>query len=92
MAVTVTQISRTPTKAVFGIEATADADVSTGNIAHGLGRVPGTVALTSLLQVLAGLSLWAVTTIDANNIVLTSSAAVGSGGAGDQVRLEVGLD
>lgn len=87
MAVTVTTISRDADSLVFDVEATADADVSSGNVAHGLGPgIPFKVFLTPLQQAEALLSGWAVTTIDGVNIVLTASAAVGSGVAGDQIR------
>ena len=86
-AVTVTTVLAGITTFIADIEATADADVTTGNIAHGLGAVPQVVTLTNLLQASAALSAWAVTTIDATNLVGTASAAAGSGAAGNQVRI-----
>ena len=71
----------------FVADIIADADAASPNIPHGLGAVPVVVALCPLLQVAAGLSLWALTTVDAVNLVATKSVAVGSGVAGAQVRV-----
>ncbi|HUT98898.1 MAG TPA: hypothetical protein VM054_07475 [bacterium] len=87
MAFTITPVLAGTYAFVADIQADADADAASGNIPHGLGAVPVVVALCPLLQVQAGLSLWAVTTIDAVNIVVTKSVAVGSGVAAPQVRL-----
>ena len=90
MAVTVTTVSQDADSFVFDVETTADADVSSGNVAHGLGPgAPFKVFLTALQQAEALLSGWAVTTIDGTNVVLTASAAVGSGVAGAQIRCTV---
>ena len=75
---------------VFDIEATADGDTVTGNIAHGLGAVPRSISIVGL-TVAAQLSLWVATTIDATNIELTKDTAAGSGAVGNQVRLIVSL-
>lgn len=87
MAVTVTTVLAGVAMFIADVEATADADVTTGNVAHGLGAAPAHVTVTNLLQASAALSAWAVTTIDAVNLVGTASNAVGSGAAGDQVRI-----
>ncbi len=91
MAVTVTPVLAGKTKYICDIEATADADTDTGNVPHGLGAIPLEVSVAPLQQVAAGLSLWAVSTIDAVNIVVTKSVAAGSGVAGNQVRVTVSL-
>ncbi|KKL60758.1 hypothetical protein LCGC14_2202150 [marine sediment metagenome] len=87
-AVTIAEVSRTNDKAVFDITATADVD-TTATIVHGLGQVPGGVVITATQQAIAELSLWAAETIDATNVVMTKSVAVGSGDAAAQVRVEV---
>lgn len=66
--------------------ATADAD-TTATVPHGFGVTPRKVTITPVLQAPAGLSLWAATTINATNVVLTKSTAVGSGNAGVQVHV-----
>jgi hypothetical protein len=66
------------------ITATADADTTTGNIPHGLVFAPELVIITPI-QAAGGLSVWAATTINATNLVLTKSTATGSGAAGAQV-------
>lgn len=70
---------------VADVTATADAD-TTATIPHGLGAAPQEVTLTPLLQAPGALSAWAATTINATNVVLTKSTAVGSGNAGAQLR------
>lgn len=90
-AVTVTTVLAGVTTFIADVEATADADVTTGNIAHGLGAVPQLLTLCPLLQAEAALSQWAITTADATNLVATAANAVGSGGAGNQVRLIASL-
>lgn len=91
MAVNVTVVPTGAYSFVADIEATADGDTVTGVIPHGLGAAPTIVALANLQQAAAALSAWAVTTIDAVNIELTKSVAVGSGAVGDQVRVSVML-
>ena len=73
---------------VFDIISDADADTTTGNIAHGLGEIPQSVVITPVLAV-ARLSEWIATTIDATNVVLSKTTATGSGDAAVQVRLVV---
>ena len=87
-AVTITTVLAGTDKRIADVEATADAD-TTATIPHGLGAVPLEVFFTPLLQAEAGLSLWAVTTIDATNVVLTKSVAVGSLGATPQIRVTI---
>lgn len=91
MAVTVTTVLAGVYTFIADVEATADGDTDTGNVAHGLPAAPQDVALCPLLQAEAGVSLWAVTTIDATNLVLTKSTGAGSGGAGNQVRVVASL-
>lgn len=76
----------------FTVTATADADVSTGNIAHGFldeagAAVAPDFALIMPLLVAGVLKGWAVTTLDATNIALTGQNVVGSGNAGAQIRV-----
>lgn len=89
MAVTITVV-RQGTSAkdshVADVIASADAD-TTATIPHGLGAAPEEVTITPLLQAPAALSLWAATTIDATNVVLTKATTMGSGNAGNQVRV-----
>lgn len=87
MAFTVTPVFAGVTLFIADIIADADADADSPNIPHGLGAVPLDVTITPLLQVAAGLSLWALTTVDATNLVVTKSVAVGSGVAGAQLRV-----
>lgn len=71
------------------VVATADAD-TTATIPHGLGAVPGEVhILKTLSQALAAESSWAVTTIDATNVVCTKLATAGSGNAAAQLRVTI---
>lgn len=69
------------------VTATADAD-TTATIPHGLGVAPAEVTITKTLsQALAAESSWAVTTIDATNVVCTKLATVGSGNAAAQLKV-----
>lgn len=94
MAVTVTAVAQAagyPPRSqtsIWDIEATADAD-TTATITHGLKGTPQDIQITPLLQASAGLSLWAVTTINTAQVVLTKSTGVGSGAAGNQLRVVV---
>lgn len=88
MAVTVTTIFTGTDSIIRDIIATADAD-TTATIPHGLGAAPAEVYTTELLQAPAALSAWAVTTIDATNVVLTKGTGAGSGNAGAQVRVVI---
>ena len=101
MAVTVTTVLDGVDTHIADITATADAD-TTATIPHGMvtqeaskpgrggvagaGVIPLEVTLVNLQQVGGALSAWAATTINATNVVLTKSTAVGSGVAGAQVR------
>ena len=88
MAVTITNVHVGTELRVVDIEATADGD-TTATIAHGLTPSPFIVAITGLLQVAAGLSEWAATTVGLPNVICTKSTAVGSGVAGDQIRVAI---
>ncbi len=86
MAITITTVFAGTDTFIADIEATADADVS-AVIPHLLGATPAEYTITNLLQASAGLSLWAITGVDATNVTCTASAAVGSGAAGAQIRV-----
>ncbi len=90
MAVTITTILAGTSRFIADLEATADGDITSGNIAHGLGSIPLSKYLTALL-VEFYVSTPAITTLDATNIVVTMSNAGGSGVANDQMRIEVSL-
>ena len=89
MAVTVTTVLAGANAFTFDVAATADADTTTGNVAHGLGDTPVEVTLTSLQQVATAISAWAVTTLNGTNVVLTKGIGAGSGAVGNQVRCTV---
>lgn len=92
MAVSSATILAGTTTFIADVTATADADTVTASIPHGLGAVPLSVTITPLLsQALTALSAWAVTTLDATNIVLTKLTSTGSGNANPQVRVQVSL-
>lgn len=84
---------------IFNVTATADSDTG-GVVTHGL-TLPGGVAIPApasilaipvpILQVAAGLSLWAVTGKSATQITLSKSTATGSGTANPQLFLIVML-
>ena len=86
MAFTITNILETAEVFVANVEADADADVGPLNVPHGLQAFPNRVTLTPLL-VEFYLSNFIVSGVDADNIELTKVNAVGSGTAGDQVRI-----
>ena len=93
MAVTVTTILAVTSRFICVIEADADADTTTGNVAHGLGAAPLSKHLC-LLQAFVSASdpHWAITTADATNVVaMKDGTAAGSGVANPQVRLELQL-
>lgn len=92
MAVTVTTILAGTSRFIADIAATADADLTTGNIPHGLGAIPLSKYLT-MVQTFAPAAYpcWAVVTLDATNVVVDKQNIVNSGIAGDQVRVEVSL-
>lgn len=90
-AVSVVVVQAGVTKHIADVIADADADVA-ATIPHGLGVVPTDVSLTPGGQTAAAgaaaqLSLWAITLIDATNVVLVATAGVGSGDAAAQVRV-----
>lgn len=60
------------------------ADVTSGNIAHGLGAVPKEVEIAPRSAAAAAVPRWAATTIDATNIVITRDAG---GAAAATVRV-----
>ncbi len=84
MAVNLTTVRSNANSRVVDIEATADGD-TTATIAHGLAAAPTDVTVTMLVAA-ARISAWAVTTIDATNVVLTKTTTAGSGAAGVQAR------
>lgn len=86
-AVSLTSVFTGTDSVIRDVIATADADV-TATIPHGLGAAPAEVTITPMLsQALAALSAWAVTTIDATNVVCTKLATAGSGNAAVQLRV-----
>lgn len=85
MAVTVTTQYAGPTLVIADIESDADADVA-AQFAHGLGQAPLEITLTPL-QVEFYTSAPNVGVVDATNINLVMANAVGSGVAGDQIRV-----
>lgn len=87
-AVSTTSVFRGNDRNVFTVTATADGDTVTASIAHGMG-VNATAIMTPILQAPAALSLWAVTTLDVTNIVLTKATTASSGNASPQIRVEV---
>lgn len=75
----------------FQADVTATADADTGlNVAHGLGRAPERVDLLPI-HAAARLSLWAVTSVTATNIVLSKATTAGSGNANAQLRVTASL-
>jgi hypothetical protein len=89
MAVTITNVLAGTTKKVADVEATADAD-TTATIPHGLGAAPAEVSITPLKAEFYT-SVWRVSTIDATNVVVTKGTAMGSGVAGNQMRVIASL-
>jgi len=88
-AVSITSVFTGTDTVIRDVIATADAD-TTATIPHGLGAVPAEVqTIKTLSQALAAESSWAVTTIDATNVVCTKLATVGSGNAGAQLRVTI---
>lgn len=86
MAVTVTPVLAGDNMYIADIEATADSDVSSGNIAHGLGDAPLDISLTALKPE-HYLSTPYVSTKDATNVVITMANATDSGVSGAQTRV-----
>jgi hypothetical protein len=70
----------------FTVTATADADTTTGAIAHGLPAAPDLIELRGI-DPAARISGWVVTAVDATNITLGKGTGVGSGAAPAQLRV-----
>ncbi len=85
MAVTVTDVLAGIYTYIADV-ASDGTDVTSGDIAHGLGVVPLEVSVSPITADLASIPSWAATTIDATNIVLTRDA---TGAAASSVRLVV---
>lgn len=75
----------------FTVIATADADVTTGNIAHLLSFTPTFVILTPILP-MGALKAWSwdAANTTGTNVVLVGNNVAGSGNAGAQLRAWVG--
>jgi len=87
-AVTVTTTLAGKNAFAATVTATADADVTTGNIAHGLSAAPLIYGITQILsQALAAMSNWALTTVNATNLVGTKLATTGSGNGSPQILI-----
>jgi hypothetical protein len=73
------------------ITATADADVASGNIAHGFSFTPDFALITPILPQ-GALKAWAWTqaSTTGTNIVFTGNNVTGSGVAGAQVQMWFG--
>ena len=92
MAVTVTTVLAGTSRFICDVAATADVDVTTGPIPHGLGAIPLSKIMTPLqIFVLANRPNWAVTTCDGTNVVAGKTANGGSGIGGNQIRVDVSL-
>lgn len=89
MTVTVTPVLAGTYTHVSDVEADDDAD-AIATIPHGLGATPSVVIITPLAAE-AQVSLWFAGTVNATNVVLTKTTDVGSGGAGNQVRMIASL-
>ena len=75
--------------------ATADGD-TTATITHNFGLSADEIAagwpavvITPLLQAVAVVSAWAVTSVTTNTVVLTKGVGAGSGNVGAQLRVSV---
>lgn len=88
MAITNTTVLAGTTTFIVDTEATAAGDVSTGNMAHGLGAIPLDVSITPLLLDFYTKTPF-VATLDATNVVLTLANAGGVANA--QIRTRVSL-
>lgn len=86
MAVTITTVLA-GTDTFIATVAVSAAELSSGNIAHGLGAVPKEVIITPAVAVVAASASWAATTIDSTNIVLTRDTTGAS--TADTVRVTV---
>lgn len=70
MAVTLTPILAG--KDTYIVDVVVDAaDLSSGNIAHGLGVIPKSVNITNKVATVATSAAWAASTIDITNVVIT---------------------
>ncbi|MCI0402634.1 MAG: hypothetical protein L0212_03830 [Acidobacteria bacterium] len=85
--VTVTQLFRDNDMVEYGVEATADADTTTGNIVHLMGPAPVVTLLPSAAA--ARISLWILGVADNTNVTALKATTAGSGAAGEQVRVRV---
>jgi len=88
-AVSTANIRRTADEYVFDVTATADADTVTASIPHGMGVIPDVQITQLIIQTVVSAALWAVTTLDVTNIILTKATGVGSGNAAAQLRVTV---
>ena len=87
MAVTITTVLDGVTMHIADVAASADAD-TTATIPHTLSGTPLLAIAQQLTsQALTALSAWAITTIDATNVVATKLTSVGSGSAPAQLRV-----
>lgn len=95
MAITVSAVTfLTPPAsnlAICTITATADADVASGNIAHGMSFTPDFALITPILPQ-GALKAWAWTAASTTgtNIVFTGNNVAGSGVAGASVQMWFG--
>lgn len=85
MAIVVTEVFRSAGMAILDVESTADADVA-AVVPHGLGYPIVDVQLAPL-QVEYYTSAPVLGVIDRTNVNLVLANAVGSGAAGDQIRV-----
>ena len=85
MAITITPVLA-GTDTYIATVASDGTDTSSGNIAHGLGAAPLEVNIAPVTADAASVALWAATTIDATNIVLTRHV---TGAAASTVQLTV---
>lgn len=93
MAVTVAVVVNQPNWRQSSVIASADADVA-AVIPHGMGVAPGIVNLEPGGRVAASagaaqLSVWVIGVVDATNVNLVATAAVGSGAAGIQLLVDM---
>jgi len=86
-AVSTANVRRTGDVFVFDVTATADADTVTASIPHGMGVIPDVSLIKLIAPGATVVHAWAVTTLDATNLILTKTTAVGSGNAGAQLRV-----
>ena len=79
MAITLTIVSQSPTKKVYGITC-LEADTTSGNVAHGMVNQPNQLSFEPSTAVIAAAIAHAVTA-DQTNVVFLKANAVGSAGA-----------